>query len=307
MKRSRKSIDDIVPFSDSVDLTRVPLANSFLIERHKPALFDTPFHHHTSVEINYLQGCSMDYSFSGATAELRPDRIVVFWGALPHTVTRVSGDGRITNIYLSLGQFVRWGLPSHMVKAVLSGDVICSTGQDAMDALLMDRIYRERERSDPSWRRMHLAELDSRLRRLALEGWTTLLAAPRNDVDFKARSQEMRHVENMLSFISENFSIPISVDDIAAAANLSPARAGQIFRKIMTVGIKKHLTRTRMSHARMLLIETEAKISAVALDSGFASLSAFYEAFVKENGVAPAKFRSQSHRSNPFHAFRAQP
>lgn len=307
MVRDSTSIDATIPFSDSVDQTRVPRPNSFIIERHKPTQFDTPYHHHTSVEVNFLQDCSMVYAFSGQTAKLEPDRLVVFWGAAPHKVTDVTGDGRITNIYLSLGQFVRWGLPSEMVKAILSGEVISCQNPDPMDALLIDRIYQERHRDQAPWRRTHLAEIESRLRRLALEGWSTLISTPGQDNAFSARSNTMQQVEAMLSFVSDNFTIPITVEDIAATTSLSPARAGQIFREVMNTSIKKHLTRARLSHARMLLTETEAKVASVALDSGFASLSAFYEAFTKEHGQSPAKFRRNSQRSNPFLAFHAQP
>lgn len=307
MGKGSGSVDTTVPFSESVDQTRVPPPNSFIIERHRPTLFDTPFHHHTSVEANFLQDCSMEYSFSGQTTKLEPNRLVVFWGAAPHKVTDVSGDGHITNIYLSLGQFVRWGLPSHLVKAILSGEVIASQTSEAMDALLIDRIYREKQRDEAPWRRTHLSEIEARLRRLALEGWSTLISTPSQDNALSVRSTSMQQVEAMLSHISENFTIPVTVEDIAAAANLSSARAGQIFREVMNVSIKKHLTRARLSHARMLLIETEAKVSSVALDSGFVSLSAFYDAFTKENGQSPAKFRRQSQRSNPFLAFHAQP
>lgn len=300
MAHRQKTIDDIVPFSDSVDQTRVPKANGFLIERHKPTLFDTPYHHHTSVELNFLQGCDMSYSFSGEVVDLQRDRISVFWGAAPHRVIRVSGDGIITNIYLSLGQFVRWGLPDQLLEAVLSGAVISTKHADPMDKMLINRLFSERGQDDTAWRRTHMSEIETRLRRVALEGWTTLLASRTRPTDLEISAQTMMHVETMLRFIADSFTIPINVGDIADAANLSPVRAGQVFRKVMGIGLKQQLMRARLSHARMLLTETDAKVSSVALDSGFSSLSAFYEAFTKANGVTPAKYRSQALRSNPF-------
>jgi hypothetical protein len=60
-KTHQKLLDpaDVVPYSEQVDKTRVPEANAFLIERHQPTLFDAPYHHHTSIELNFLQGCEM--------------------------------------------------------------------------------------------------------------------------------------------------------------------------------------------------------------------------------------------------------
>ena len=68
----------------------------------------------------------------------------------------------------------------------------------------------------------------------------------------------------------------------------------------MGIGLKQQLMRARLSHARMLLTETEAKINSISLDSGFSSLSAFYEAFVKATGMTPSKYRKEALRTNPF-------
>lgn len=306
MKNARADLADLVPYSEQVDQTRVPAANDFLIERHVPTLFDAPYHHHTSVEVNFLQRCEMTYSFSGSPAQLTGDRITVFWGAAPHRVTNVDGVGLITNIYLSLGQFVRWGLPTELVDAVLSGAVISSKTEDPADRFLFDRLIAERENKSAAWRRVHLSEIEARLRRMALEGWSTLLTARAAPLPVELSAQAMMHVEAMLRFIADHFTIPINVEDIATASNLSATRASHLFRQVMGISIKQQLTRARLSHARMLLTETDAKVASIALDSGFASLSAFYEAFTKANKMSPAQYRTNGMRKNPFIAEHAK-
>lgn len=297
---SRRDDAELIPFSEQVDKTRVPAANDFMIERHVPGLFDTPYHHHTSVEVNFLQDCEMTYSFSGQEATLRPGRLTVFWGAAPHRVIGVSGQGQITNIYLSLGQFVRWGLPKDMVDAVLGGSIICARSTTAHDPMLLDRLFAERGQKSVAWRRTHLDEIEIRLRRMALEGWDTVLQLSGQTDEAEITSQAMLHVEAMLRYIADNFTIPISVEDIASAAHLSPARAGKLFRQVMGVSIKQQLLRARLSHSRMLLTETNAKVASIALDSGFPTLSAFYDAFAKANGQTPGQYRKAADRGNPF-------
>ena len=288
------------PFQERVDRTRVPTPNDFIVERHAPRMFAAPYHHHTSVEVNFLQDCAMAYSFSGETVELEPERLAVFWGAAPHRVTRVAGDGTITNVYLSLGQFIRWGLPTDLVEAVLSGAVAGARGGGAADARLFDRLYAERGRKEAGWRRMHLAEIETRLRRLALEGWNTLHGARSAPKRMEAASRSMLRVEAMLRFVADNFTAPFNVGDVARAANLSAGRASALFQQVMGVTIKQHLTRARLSHARMLLTETDGKVVSVALDSGFSSQSAFYEAFTAANGVPPAQYRRQARAGRRF-------
>lgn len=306
MKRPQTDISDLIPYSEQVDQTRVPAANDFIVERHVPTLFDTPYHHHTSLEVNFLQGCEMIYSFSGSPAQLTGDRVTVFWGAAPHRVTDVEGVGLITNIYLSLGQFVRWGLPTELVDAVLSGAVIASLEEDPADNLLFNRLIAEKENKSAAWRRMHLSEIEARLRRLALEGWSTLLTARAAALPMELSARAMIHVEAMLRFIANNFNIPINVEDIAAASNLSVARASYLFRQVMGISVKQQLTRARLSHARMLLTETDAKVANIALDSGFASLSAFYEGFAKASNMSPTQYRKNGKRKNLFVAEHAK-
>lgn len=293
-------ISDVVPFSEQVDKTRVPEANDYLIERHTPSLFDTPYHHHTSVEINFLQNCAMDYSFSGEEVALKSERLTVFWGAAPHKVANVYGTGKITNIYLSLGQFIRWGLPTEMVEPILSGAVIGSKSLGPSDVAFFDRLIAEKSQKSAPWRRMHLDEIENRLRRLALEGWEVLREPRIVSLQQEITAQAMLHVEAMLKYIADNFTIPINVSDIAQSANLSTGRAGHLFKLVMGLSIKQHLQRARLSHARMLLSETSNKIATIGLDSGFPSLSAFYEAFNKANGMSPAKYRETARRSSPF-------
>ena len=67
-----------------------------------------------------------------------------------------------------------------------------------------------------------------------------------------------------------------------------------LFRKMMGRTIKQHITDMRMFYAKMILSETDAKVLTVAMDSGFGSLSTFYEAFQKHVGISPAAFRRGS-------------
>jgi len=284
-------ISDAMSYSEMLDAERVPGPNGFLIERHRPMRFRAPYHHHISVEINFLQGCRMEYSFSGKPVLLMPNRITLFWGGAPHRVTDVDGVGAITNIYLSLGQFLRWTLPAELVEAVLADRVIAARPNLSIDENLFERLYAERTQNNDAWRKLHLTEIENRLRRMALEGWDELLGPPEAGQRKLAPAASMRHAGAMLRFIADNFSRPIDVTKIVGSVNLSQGHAMKLFRQIMGRSIKEHLTRTRLSHARMLLSDTDAKIVNIALDSGFRSLSSFYDAFVAEHGISPGRYR----------------
>ena len=225
--------------------------------------------------------------------DVEPDRLVLFWGAAPHRVTDVRGEGVTTNVYLSLGQVLRWSLPKALVDTVLSGGVVIARPRADLDESLMTRLYEERDRDSGAWRKLHLAELETRLRRIGLEGWETALPPDTDERRVRSNSASMLHVEAMLRYIADNFSRPINVGDVVAAVNLSQGHAMKLFREVMGMSIKEQLTRSRLSHARMLLSDTDHKILTVALDSGFKTLSSFYDAFLQANGVTPGKYRRQ--------------
>jgi len=284
-------ISDAMGYSEMLDAERVPGPNGFLIERHRPTRFRAPYHHHMSIELNYLRDCRMQYSFSGKPVLVPPDRITLFWGGAPHRVTDVDGTGTVTNVYLSLGQFLRWTLPAELVEAILADCVIVARPNLDIDENLFDRLYAERTQENAAWLKLHMAEIENRLRRMALEGWDELLGAPEGGRRTMAPLTTMRHAGAMLRFIADNFSRPIGVAEIIGSANLSQGHAMKLFKQIMGRSIKEHLTRTRLSHARMLLSDSGAKIVNIAFDSGFRSLSSFYEAFVAEHGISPGRYR----------------
>jgi AraC-like DNA-binding protein len=51
------------------------------------------------------------------------------------------------------------------------------------------------------------------------------------------------------------------------------------------------LNQLRLHHAKSALIDSGDKISNIAHDSGFGSLSRFYEVFSKETGISPSEYR----------------
>ena len=293
----RADLTDAEGYSERIDGKFVPGPNRILIERHQPTCFNAPFHHHTSVEINFLTGCEMEYTFSGNPITIPSDRLVMFWGAAPHRVSSVNGKGKITNIYLSLGQFLRWNLPENLVEDLLSGCVICADRSVEFDIPMLDRMYSERNPASASWRQVHLSELETRLRRVGLKGWTVLFKRDATDRKMLRSSHSMLHVERMLRFLADNSFRQITAAEVVRAVNLSQGHATKLFRQVMGVTIKEQLTRMRLSHARMLLLETDQKIVTIALDSGFKSLSSFYEAFVQADGVSPGKYRRRARSS----------
>lgn len=281
-------------YLDYIDSKYVPLHERVIVEQHCPRKFVVPYHHHASIELNFFTGCDMEYSFSGQSLVAPDDRMIAFWGAVPHCVKSVKRDGNAINVYVSFTQMLSWNLPDDFIDALIGGDVVCASEVDVIDALSFPRWSAEYNDADPALRQVIIGEIEMRLRRMATTGWATLKKGRGYARDAVSGGAAMRYIEQMLRYISDHYGSPISVTDVTSHVSLSQSYAMTLFRRVVGVPIKEHITRTRLSHAQMLLSNSEEKIVNIAMDSGFGSLSSFYEAFQARANQTPAAFRRET-------------
>lgn len=99
------------------------------------------------------------------------------------------------------------------------------------------------------------------------------------------------HVEAMEAFVEAHAGGAIGVADIAAAAGLHPSYASVLYRRVRGATLVAHLRAVRVRMAVRRLSDGASSVAAVAFDSGFGSVSAFYEAFARVTGRSPGEFR----------------
>ena len=98
-------------------------------------------------------------------------------------------------------------------------------------------------------------------------------------------------VHHAISFIRDHYREQLSIDDIAKEAGVARSTLILKFNKHFDKGVNAELRRQRLQHAKLLLSETNMKISSIAPESGFPSPPYFYKAFLKEYGMTPGEFR----------------
>jgi AraC family transcriptional regulator len=82
-----------------------------------------------------------------------------------------------------------------------------------------------------------------------------------------------RRLKQVLSFIEENLSQDLSLEQIAAVANVSPSHLKAVFRKSMGVPVYQYVIQRRVELAKSLLLEENLSVAEVALAAGFAHQS----------------------------------
>ncbi|MEE0799886.1 MAG: AraC family transcriptional regulator [Gemmiger sp.] len=99
-------------------------------------------------------------------------------------------------------------------------------------------------------------------------------------------------------YISDHFTAPLTLDELAARTYLSKFYLSRSFREVTGVGIRTYINLLRLQKARGLLLETALPVSAVAEAVGFESLSYFERIFKRHFGTAPAQFRKNPAQDN---------
>jgi AraC-like DNA-binding protein len=135
-----------------------------------------------------------------------------------------------------------------------------------------------------------------RIERIVLEPYSMLAPnglSATDDVE-QAYPQSSRSVARMCDFIALNFLHEIDSVDIARAADLHPKYAMNLFKKTTGMTLSKYVNLLRLSRAQAMLMNEEANVLQVAMDSGFGSISAFNKSFRHIAGMSPSDFRRDS-------------
>jgi AraC-like DNA-binding protein len=245
-------------------------------------------HTHPDIEVNFLFKGGFSYLHGGAVTPVEAGRFTVLWGGVPHqtVVPGIVGPG--IWITLPLAWFLQWQLPNGFQDRLLRGEIV-SAPPDPADRAQLERWLADADSQNPGRRRVLLLEMEARFNRLAL-------ATPRPRHRSSVGAEGAGQIARVTRFIAEHYRDPLTVPAIAADAGLHPKYLMRVFKKQCGVSVWEYVTRLRVSHAQRLLITTDTKVVDVALESGFASVAPFYQAFrTYANQQRPLAYR-RKHR-----------
>ncbi len=281
-----------------VDLEREALLHNFLIERHPPEIMRQP-HWHSQVEINFLKDCQVTYRRAGEHMSLKAGQMGIFWAMIPHQVVDIQGVGNILAISVPLHDFLQWLLPNDFKYAILQGALLFVPEPVPTDVPIFERWFHECQRGDLALISLVCEEIRSRVKRMALTGWSSHSPqVSRKRYKKHKPALETQHVEKGLRFIAHNYADRITVQDIANYVGIHPNYLMNLFRKVIGMSVMQYVTRHRLSQAQVQLMDTNLTILTIAMNTGFGSQSRFYEAFREHfGGMSPGAFRKQFHPS----------
>jgi AraC family transcriptional regulator len=101
-----------------------------------------------------------------------------------------------------------------------------------------------------------------------------------------------RRIRRAIELMHAHMNRDLPLEEIAAAAFLSPFHFARLFKKLTGASPHAYLATLRVARAQALLAETDLSISEVSARVGYSSPSHFTKAFRQATGLAPRAYRA---------------
>lgn len=135
------------------------------------------------------------------------------------------------------------------------------------------------------------AKYESMVRLLTIFGQHLSLVA--NQLAVQQQNSETPAISRARKFISEHQAEKLSLSQVAQAVNTSTFYFCKMFKKATGLNFTDYLSRVRVEKAKNLLLNPHSRVSEIAYEVGFQSLTHFNRVFKKVTGQSPTKFRAK--------------
>ena len=255
-------------------------------------------HRHNEVELAVFEHGTIVALYGGRQMTVPTDRLVVFWGAMPHRALCLNGATLGHGIRVPLPWVLQWKLPERLVRRLFNFHVILSKKRETpcSDLALVKHWVHLMRGNQPENREIVLLEIHARLLRLAAE--TKGAAQGANGDSAEPRGGGTGIFDRVLQIVSERYLEPLRISEIAHELRVSRTHVMRHFRKMTGMTMLEYITQRRVSCAQRLLTTTDMKILDIAYASGFFAPSRFYSCFNRLVGQSPARYRRSLPSSN---------
>jgi AraC-like DNA-binding protein/ligand-binding sensor protein len=215
-----------------------------------------------------------------AAAAVHAPQTVTCMVGLSETAVPVQVGGRLAG-FLSTGQVFRRKPSAAQFKRTVQ---LVKEWGVPVSAKELRRIYF-------GARVLSAKEMKSIIRLLAI--FAQHLALMSNQIVTQEECLELPLINRAKAYIAEHLAEPITLTQVAEAVNTSRFNFCKQFKKATGMHFTSYVTRMRLEKAKNLLLNPNLRISEIAYESGFQSLTNFNRIFKRIQGISPTEFREQ--------------
>jgi len=258
---------------------------------------EVPWHWHDELEVSVVESGTAIFSVDGEQRVFETGSgCFINSGVLHGAWQAVSGTGRMHATVFH--------------PRLVGGSMDSVFWQGYMQPLLAD-ASRRWVFFDPkvSWQREALAAVEEAWQACAAElpGYEFVIRRALSTVVFllsqncppvrKAPSEkslrDTRRIKEMLQYIQEHYSEPLTAADIARSAAVSERQCLRCFRAMIRAAPIQYVKQLRIQKAAELLQFTDRKVAEIGAACGFQEMSYFAKTFRELRGCTPSEYRRQ--------------
>jgi AraC-like DNA-binding protein/ligand-binding sensor protein len=126
-----------------------------------------------------------------------------------------------------------------------------------------------------------------------LEIFSEHLALVANQISLQQANVDSPIVARAKDYVASHHSEPIRLEQIAQALNVSEFHFCRTFKRATGLTFMDYLSRVRIEKAKILLSDKRLRVSEIAYEAGFQTITHFNRIFRKLVGFSPTEYRSR--------------
>lgn len=266
------------------------LRQDFQLSHNRDPYFRTmEFHVHDFLELYYFLDGSVTYYIEDQVYDLCPGDLLIIPAGKMHRPVIANEHAAyermvlwITPQYLQSIDSPAGDLQKNLQKVGEHGYCVPFRGDETVfvTALLKKLLYMQKNDTDPKFC----------AGAVELYLWTIFRSYGVIDTTHRNETQVIPQV---IRYITEHFSEPLTLEDIAAEFFVSKSYLNRHFKAYTNSTVYAYIMALRLTHARRMLREGIPAVEA-GRECGFSDYSTFYKAFKTQTGLSPQQFKSRA-------------
>ncbi len=280
-----KIITEITPLSDKDCF--------YLIDRRKDC-FDYPIHRHDEYELNYVGNCEGCERIVGDSIEtLCYHDLVLIGPGLEHVWNQgkalPNGDIREITVQFSASLMSEELLMKNQMGNIRNLFLRARNGVAFGNAFIESELSKLDALTKPQPGFIRLLRLLEILYDLSItDDCHTLSTSSFADAGLSCDSRRVQKVEE---YISQHYSQPLRLEELASLAGMTPTAFSRFFKTRTGRTLSDYIIDMRIGHAARRLVDTTMTSAEICYECGFNNISNFNRLFRKKKGCSPMEFR----------------
>ncbi|HOJ80402.1 MAG TPA: AraC family transcriptional regulator [Clostridiales bacterium] len=254
-----------------------------------------PPHWHEVVELVYITEGSLTIGVNNEVYTMEPGDIVLVSGSDVHYFVPIPNQVNRLIVHFDMAYFEsaypeaknkRFAIV-HMKKGQISDN-----GVDVHELLVeqLDEIISEYKEQRPAYKLVLRARLFDVLSILI----RNVPMQPYSPQERSRQQKRLGRLENVFRYVEENYSSPISLEEIASVANFSEYYFTRFFKEATGMTFGRYLNNYRVEKAAQFLRNGDDSITEVVFKSGFGSIKTFNRVFKQIKGCSPSAYKKDN-------------